>query len=108
MVSFLILIGIMIGMGACLLGLIYTTMIMFRNTKVRHMLLGMLEMIRVAAEDDIKNGRNPDWRINEIKKVQYEEIVFKVWRPVKPSAFWKNTDFLHPVKKDYEPLPTQK
>jgi hypothetical protein len=52
----------------------------------------VLEIVSNLNSKDIKNGKPWEWRYKELDKITYDEMLRKIWIPVK--EFYKNADYL--------------
>ena len=74
------------------MGIIYCIIILIRNEKVFAERMRVLEIISNLNSEDIKNGKPWEWRYREREKTTYNEMVTKIWIPIK--EFYKNKDYL--------------
>lgn len=66
---------------------------MFRNNKVYSLRTGMLELINYAVQEDIKAGREWEWRYKEFRKVSYWKMLYS-FKDLNIVTYYKNPSFL--------------
>lgn len=71
------------------------SIISYRNTKILHFRLALLNTLSNLNQYDIGKGLHPaDWRYQEFDSVTYDEMLLKFWIPLKPERWYKDTSFL--------------
>ncbi|HLN19156.1 MAG TPA: hypothetical protein VK255_03230 [Patescibacteria group bacterium] len=69
---------------------LYTT---FRNFMVHNFLMDVLEVVKEKSEEDIRSGKDYEWRYEELKKVSYDDVLYSFKR-LKVKNYWKDDKFI--------------
>lgn len=94
----LILTNIILGISVT--AILYFLVFMYRNHFVYRLRRDMLQMVSLAAKEDIDDDHSFEWRYDALMSVGYDEMVNKFWKPIKAEAFYEDLSFLYPnVKK---------
>lgn len=72
--------------------LIFCAICAVRNMMVHTERIEVLTRLGRLADEDIVNEREWRWRYDAFNKISYDEMVFKIWKPI--SSFYKDADFL--------------
>ena len=72
--------------ASCSLGMMW-----YRNDSAYKYRMALLNQIKLACEDDIRNGRPYYWRYEEFDRVTYHEMVSKFWKRL--DSFYPDTSF---------------
>jgi hypothetical protein len=82
----------------CFVGMGFSVLMLIRNKKVSEFRRWMLDTIHEHSVTDIRAGHNYDWRYKAYESVDYDTMVYKFWRPLKPESFYEDTSFLEASK----------
>jgi hypothetical protein len=63
-----------------------------RNKKVYEFMMNVLDDVSAAAQFDISQGKEWDWRYRVLAEVEYTDVLFSV-KPLKVSSFWPDDSF---------------
>ena len=72
--------------------------VLWRNYRVWSLRCRMIDAISEANTQDIQAGRDVRWRWQVFDSVSYGTMLWQAWKPVRPSSFWKNEEFLRGFK----------
>jgi hypothetical protein len=75
------------------LGLFFSLFILKRNDLVYKFRLSLLDKVGILGNEDIKNGKDYKWRMNELDKVSYDKMLYST-KELKPKNFYKDLSFL--------------
>lgn len=84
------ILGFILGVNSVILG--WAFLMLYRNGKVYRYRRFLLEVIQERAYKDLYYGHDPDWRIREFDKVNYEQMLYQPWR--KLDSFYPDKSFL--------------
>jgi len=76
--------------------LLFCFFMLWRNDRVYKYRLEILTRISKAADEDIREGRDWNWRYYEFHKIEYEQMFYKFWKPL--DSFWKDKRFIESGK----------
>lgn len=75
--------------------LILMATLLIRNDKVYSFRMNILKQLSQAAEDDVRNQRDYEWRFHTYNSVGYNEMVAKFWKPLKVEKWYRDTSFIN-------------
>ncbi len=90
-------------MDSILFGIILTAQIaallyLFRNNRVAKERHRIIDLIYALSLEDIKKGKDFNWRYEEFKTIGYTDMLLAFWKPV--SSFYKNMDCIKPERRN--------
>lgn len=74
--------------------MVFCIYIYFRVGQVLKLFIQMLDAVSSAANIDIRNGKDWQWRYDYLNRVSFDKILYTLWRPLKPESFYSNLDFM--------------
>lgn len=66
---------------------------LFRNNEVYHFRTILLNEVTAAAHIDIEEGKSWAWRYKVYGEVEYNQMLFRFWKPLRASAWWDDLAF---------------
>lgn len=67
---------------------------LIRNIRVYNFRMITLNLVSAASKDDIENNRDFGWRYEYLNMVTYDEMLWKFWKPLRVSSFYKDSKFI--------------
>jgi len=85
-------VSVIIGLGLWLI--FFCIFMVHRNNKVFKERMRVLDSISDFAKEDIRNGRDFNWRYKELETISYNQMMWQFWIPV--GKFFKEMDCIKP------------
>ena len=65
-----------------------------RNHAIYFLRLILLKRVSEKAMEDIKNGRDWEWRYKYMESVTYEKMLYQFWKPLKLKYWYPDKSFV--------------
>lgn len=71
-----------------IISLIIVVILFIRNALVFKERYRVLRLIKELSDGDIKNDREFKWRYDAFEKIDYDRMLFEIWKPIR--LYYKN------------------
>jgi len=73
----------LLSLAILAIGILFASISLARNDRVYKEKMRVLDLVHNLSLEDIRSGRDYQWRYDDFERVSYDMMILMWWRPVK-------------------------